>query len=233
MVSQSKEYWLERMIIDHLELFDTKKSQLTSILKQNKQKLLTVLMALAGGITCYKVYQLIQPSSTSSSTSSSSEKKKKQVSISALINEKTSSYVSLASNNSSSSSSGSGQNKSESGDSSSQKSRTKLDGSFLSRMWYLLRIAVPGIATKEFLSMCGLTVLVICQSLVTNLSNSISGDLMSHLVARGVSKYVQSIVYLTLVLSMNSFITPAINYLMVCFVVLCVVLHVLCIECFV
>jgi len=191
MVSQSKEYWLERMIIDWLESIDIKTNQLSLLLSNNRQKLSAILLALAGGITCYKIYQLLmKPKRRKSSTLASQ-----------IINEKNSSFVSSVASSSSS-------------EDEKSKQRSKIDGSFMSRLWYLLRIAVPGIATKEFMSICGLTVLVVCQSLVTNLSNSISGDLMGHLVARGVSKYAGSIVYLTLVLSVNSFVTPCINYLM-------------------
>jgi hypothetical protein len=96
------------------------------------------------------------------------------------------------------------------------KISSRIDASFFSRLTYLMKIAIPGLASKEFLTIIGLFLLVICQSLITNWSNSISGDLMGHLVSRDVASYAQSVIGLTAVLSTNSFITPLVNYLMVC-----------------
>ncbi len=176
MVAQSKEYWLERMILDLLESYQIQKNSLEMILNKNdnKQKIKAVLLALLGSGICYKIYQMIQPRRRRVVRELSEDEKKQQ-----------------------------------------QKYRSRIDAEFFHRIFYLLRISIPGIVSKEFLTICGLTILVICQSLINNASNSLSGDLMAHLVSRSVSSYAGCIVSFTLILSMNSFVTPLIDYLMV------------------
>jgi ATP-binding cassette subfamily D (ALD) protein 3 len=95
----------------------------------------------------------------------------------------------------------------------SMRHHSRIDAAFISRLFYLIRIGLPRIASKEFVTIIALFALIICQSLLTNWSNSVAGDLMVELANRNLLPVVQYLVGLMTVLSVNSFITPTINYL--------------------
>jgi ATP-binding cassette subfamily D (ALD) protein 3 len=96
--------------------------------------------------------------------------------------------------------------------SQAQKQRTALDSVFVQRFLYVMRIAIPSLVSKEGFIMLVLTVLTVCQSIITNFSNSVQGDLMLYLVDRKAGKYAETLLSLVGILSVNAFITPMLNY---------------------
>jgi hypothetical protein len=94
-----------------------------------------------------------------------------------------------------------------------QRYRSKLDMAFLYRFVYLVRIAVPKLASKEFFTCIAIALLVIAQSVLISLSNTVSGDLTIELASRNMFNVLKHLAKLVVVLSFNSFVTPTIDYL--------------------
>ncbi|KAL0489343.1 peroxisomal long-chain fatty acid import protein [Acrasis kona] len=95
---------------------------------------------------------------------------------------------------------------------SAQKQRTSLDKVFFKKFSMVMNVALPTYLSKEGFIMAALTTFTVLQSLVTNVSNSVQGDLMLHLVDRNPGKYMETLLKLVGVLSCNAIITPLINY---------------------
>lgn len=184
-VHSKDQFWLETSILNAMEWFGTRKSRASLWMqrRENKAKAAGIAAAVAAG--SYGLYRLY--------ASRAAEQQRKQNKAKAGQKQDASAAAAAAA--------------------AGQKQRPRLDKAFFQRLIYIMRIAMPSYRSREFLTCIALGAIIIFQSFLTNYVNSVSGDLMKHLVMQQVNGFMKTLIVFTGLAGVNSVVSPLITYL--------------------
>lgn len=185
-VHSKDQFWLEKSILDLMAWVDSSKARSRTWLqrRENKNKVIGIAAATAAG--SYGLYRLY-------TAWKAGQKKAKE-----MESEKSGEQ---------------GKRKAAAEAAIASKHRPRLDRMFFQRLFYILKIVLPSYKSREFMTCLALGAIIVLQSFLTNYVNSVSGDLMKHLVMQQVNGFMKTLVVFTGLASVNSVISPLITFL--------------------
>lgn len=189
-VHSKDQFWLEKSILDLMAWVESSKARSRNWLqrRENKNKVIGIAAATAAG--SYGLYRLY-------TAWKAGQKKAKEM------------------ENDKSGEQGVGKRKAAAEAAIASKHRPRLDRVFFQRLLYIIKIVLPSYKSREFMTCLALAAIIILQSFLTNYVNSVSGDLMKHLVMQQVNGFMKTLIVFTGLASVNSVISPLITFLTV------------------